>query len=548
MPNEHVKQKIETMFPAAADVPAAADFSPNGGLYEGGLLYLVDGQVKRWSGASETVLSPVCVTKNGETARRPMGPAAMLSTEAALDAMRAAVKAYDRGRGAWPRMKICDRLRCLKTFADKMAAAREESVRLLMWEICKTRPDAEKEFDRTVAYVLDTIEAVKELDRANSRFQEEAGILAQIRRAPLGVVLCMGPFNYPLNETFTTLIPALIMGNTVIAKFPRFGMLCQAPLLHAFAEAFPPGVVNVINGDGRATVGPMIESGEVHALAFIGTSRVANILKKQHPMPNRLRCILGLEAKNPAIVLNDADLDLTVNECLTGSLSFNGQRCTALKLLFVQRKAAEAFVERFAAAVDALPFGMPWEKGVKLTPLPEIDKAKTLQGFVDDALAKGAKIRNAHGALTNRTFYFPPVVYAVQAGMRLYTEEQFGPVAPVAVFDRVDEIVEFISASNYGQQASVFGRDPGVVGPLVDVLANQVCRVNLNAQCQRGPDIYPFAGRKDSAEGTLSVSDALRCFSIRTMAATPDNAANKAVVRAILDARSSNFLNTDYLF
>ncbi len=94
-------------------------------------------------------------------------------------------------------------------------------------------------------------------------------------------------------------------------------------------------------------------------------------------------------------------------------------------------------------------------------------------------------------------------------------------MVPVAPFDDVRDVVDEIVASDFGQQASVFGRDAHVVGPLVDVLANQVCRVNLNAQCQRGPDVYPFTGRKDSAEATLSVSDALRCFSIRSMVAAP---------------------------
>jgi glyceraldehyde-3-phosphate dehydrogenase (NADP+) len=116
-----------------------------------------------------------------------------------------------------------------------MRAVREETVRLLMWEIGKSRQDSEKEFDRTVQYITDTIEALKEVDRSGARFSSNGGILAHIRRAPLGVVLCMGPFNYPLNETFTTLIPALAMGNTVVAKLPRFGCLCQAPLLSCFA-------------------------------------------------------------------------------------------------------------------------------------------------------------------------------------------------------------------------------------------------------------------------------------------------------------------------
>lgn len=164
------------------------------------------------------------------------------------------------------------------------------------------------------------------------------------------------------------------------------------------------------------------------------------------------------------------------------------------------------------------------------------------------AKAKGATVANLHGGLSNRTFYFPSVVYPVKPDMALYTVEQFGPVVPVAVFDDVAEVMDFMETSHYGQQASVFGHDPKVVGPLVDVLANQVCRVNLNAQCQRGPDVYPFTGRKDSAEGTLSVSDALRCFSIRSVVAATDNAPNRRLLQDVLRTRSSNFINTDYLF
>lgn len=445
-------------------------------------------------------------------------------------------------------MKVAERLERLLVFVGRMRAVREESVRLLMWEIGKTRADAEKEFDRTVRYILDTVEALKELDRQAGRFSANEGILAQIRRSPLGVVLCLGPFNYPLNETFTTLIPALAMGNTVVVKLPRFGLLCQAPLLGCFAEAFPPGVINVINGDGREVAGPIVESGEIAALAFIGSSRVANLLKKQHPKPNRLRCVLGLDAKNPAVILKDADLDLAVSECLAGALSFNGQRCTALKLLFVQRPVAEAFVRKLADAVDALPFGMPWEPGVKLTPMPEPGKAERLAAWVEDARAQGARVANSYGGLSNRSFFFPAVVYPVKPGMSLFTVEQFGPVVPVAVFDETQEVFDFAEASDYGQQASLFGRDPRALGPLIDMFANQVCRVNLNAQCQRGPDVYPFTGRKDSAEATLSVSDALRCFSIRSMFAAPETEGNKALLRSLLAERASNFVNTDYIF
>jgi glyceraldehyde-3-phosphate dehydrogenase (NADP+) len=543
-----IRQRLDALVPRIEDVPSTADFAPGGGVYADGTLYLVDGEVRRWTGGTSEVTSPVCVQTGGRVERRRMGVQASLTKEEALCALEAAARAWDHGRGEWPTMSFGARIERVEAFLAWMRQVREESVRLLMWEIGKTRADSEKEFDRTVQYVADTVEALKEMDRAAGRFSSAAGILAQIRRAPLGVVLCMGPFNYPLNETFTTLIPALIMGNTIVAKLPRYGMLCQAPLLRGFAECFPRGVVNVVNGDGRTVAGPIVESGSIAALAFIGSSRVANVLKKQHPKPNRLRCILGLDAKNPAIVLADADLDLAVAECVTGALSFNGQRCTGLKLLYVHRSIAERFLERLSAAVDALPFGLPWQAGVKLTPLPETDKPAAMQKLVDDAVSKGAKVRNANGGLTRETFYFPSVVYPVDPRMALHSVEQFGPVVPVAPFEDVSEVVRDVVASDFGQQASIFGRDARVVGPLVDVLANQVCRVNLNAQCQRGPDVYPFTGRKDSAEATLSVSDALRCFSIRSMVAAPAGEANQQLLRQVLNERTSNFVNTDYLF
>ncbi|MFA6004192.1 MAG: aldehyde dehydrogenase family protein [Elusimicrobiota bacterium] len=543
-----VSEKIKKLFPKPAAVPADAEPVSCCGAYEMGVCCLIDGKIVCWNGSAAEVRSPIYMEEDGKCERRLLGKTAHLDQAAALSALAAAVRAWDKGRGKWPTMKVPERLERLQFFAEKMRAVREQSVRLLMWEIGKTRSESEKEFDRTVKYILDTIEALKEIDRDSGRFSSNDGILAQIRRAPLGVVLCMGPFNYPLNETFTTLIPALVMGNTVVAKLPRFGMLCQAPLLACFAEAFPPGVVNIINGDGKEIVGPIMESGELAALAFIGSSRVANLLKKQHPRPNRLRCILGLDAKNPGIILKDADLDLAVSECLAGALGYNGQRCTALKILFVQRPVADAFLRKLTDAVDALPFGLPWEKGVKITPLPEPDKPARLTAWLSDAKAKGAGILNRYGGLVNRSFFFPAVVYPVKPEMELFTAEQFGPVVPVAAFDDVHEVFETAVASNYGQQASIFGRDPHIIGPLVDMFANQVCRVNLNAQCQRGPDAYPFAGRKDSAESTLSVSDALRCFSIRSMFAAPDTPGNKEFLRHLLSERASNFVNTDYIF
>jgi glyceraldehyde-3-phosphate dehydrogenase (NADP+) len=130
---------------------------------------------------------------------------------------------------------------------------------------------------------------------------------------------------------------------------------------------------------------------------------------------------------------------------------------------------------------------------------------------------------------------------------RLYHEEQFGPVVPIVPFQDIAEPMEAIVNSSFGQQVAIFGTDPDQIARLVDPLVNQVCRVNLNSQCQRGPDRFPFTGRKDSAEGTLSVSDALRVFAIRTLVAAKLNDVNKEIVTRIVRGHTSRFLSTDFI-
>jgi glyceraldehyde-3-phosphate dehydrogenase (NADP+) len=337
------------------------------------------------------------------------------------------------------------------------------------------------------------------------------------------------------------------MGNTVVVKPPKFGVLLHQPLLQAFAESFPPGVVNFIYGSGARIIGPIMESGQIDVLAFIGSSCVADMLKRQHPRPHRMRSILGLDAKNPALIMPDADLEVTVRECISGALSFNGQRCTALKILFVHESIVERFLEMFSQAVNHLPAGMPWQKDVKLTPLPEFDKAGSMKAYVEDAVAKGGRVINSGGGTANNTFYFPAVIYPVAPTAELYNKEQFGPVVPVVAYRGEQEFLDFVTSSNYGQQVSLFGNDSRKIAGLIDHLVNQVCRVNLNCQSQRGPDTLPFTGRKDSAEATLSISDAQRCFSIRSLVAAQSSEDSREMIQQIVARRYSNFLNTDFI-
>lgn len=535
---------LHALFPAETEIPA--EFQLNEPICQNE--FLINGELREWDGPSQDVYSPIFIrTENGLT-QKYLGRYPLLSEETVLEALTAAVNAYNNGKGLWPTMSVEKRIRHVTEFAYRMKAEKAEIVKLLMWEIGKSYQDSVKEFDRTVTYICDTIDALKDLDRVSSKFIIEQGILGQIRRAPLGVTLSMGPFNYPLNETFTTLIPALIMGNTVICKPPKLGCLLYRPLLKIFRDCFPPGVVNFVYGRGSNIIAPLMTSGKIDVLAFIGTSKIADAIKKQHPKPHRLRSVLGLDAKNPAIVLPDADLDLAVQECLTGTLSFNGQRCTALKILFIHQEVVEVFLKKLATAISNLKIGMPWDEDVQITPLPEAGKTDYLSEIIADAKNLGAKVINEAGGKKFESLFYPALLYPVNDQMRVYHEEQFGPVIPVIPFSDIDTPIRYIEESNYGQQVSIFSNNPDEVAALVDPLVNQVSRVNINSQCQRGPDIFPFTGRKDSAEGTLSVSDALRVFSIRTMVAAKQNACNQEILTEIIQERKSNFISTDFIF
>lgn len=507
--------------------------------------YLVNGTLKEWNGKNTDVYSTISTSSS--YAPTLLGSIPDMGETEALEALESAVAAYNSGKGIWPTMKVRDRIACMEKFVQQMGKKREEIVRLLMWEIGKSLPDSQKEFDRTIDYIQDTLEEYKELDRGSTKFVKHDGVYAHIRRGPIGVVLCLGPYNYPLNETFALLIPAIIMGNTTIFKPAKHGVLLITPLLEAFKNSFPKGVVNILFGRGRAVAGPIMKTGKIDVLALIGNSKSANALQEQHPKSNRLRLVLGLEAKNPAIILPDADLKLTVQECLAGTLSFNGQRCTALKVVYVHEDIKSAFLKDFCAAVDGLKFGNPWDSGVSLTPLPEPDKSDYIQELIDDAISKGASILNEKGGQRFDNFIWPAVLYPVTKDMRVYQEEQFGPVVPILSFQEIDEPLDDMAESNYGQQVSLFGKDVYRLAPLIDTLVNLVCRVNLNSSCQRGPDVYPFTGRKDSAQSTLSVHDALRSFSVRTFVAFKDNALNNATVEQLLEAKASNFISTDYI-
>lgn len=267
---------LANIFPQLSDIPV--EWQLNGFIEQ--REYLVNGELKTWQGPMNEVVSPISLNTGSTIEKNTIGSTPLLTSTESLEALEAAVNAYQNGTGEWPTMSIANRIGHIELFLKEMKKQRNEVVKLLMWEIGKNLPDSEKEFDRTCIYIEDTIRQLKHIDHGNSTFENEEGIIAQIRRVPLGVALCMGPYNYPLNETFSTLIPALIMGNTVVFKPAKFGVLLLKPLLKVFKDCFPKGVINVIYGKGRETVGAIMQTGKIDVFAFIGTNKGASEIKK----------------------------------------------------------------------------------------------------------------------------------------------------------------------------------------------------------------------------------------------------------------------------
>lgn len=488
--------------------------------------WLVDGEVRRFEGPSRVVSSRVATRRAGELAPTVLGREPLLGPREVELAIEAAERAYRGGEGEWPSLHVEARMQATLDFAAAVEARADAVARLLMWEIGKPAKSARDEVARSVEYIRETVKELAALRAADLQILRgiAGGVahLARTHRRPIGVVVAVAPFNYPVNEFLTTIVPALLMGNVVLAKTPRFGVLANTVLFDAFREAFPRGVVSVLPGEGRAILPSLMgvtrtdvagnPTGVVQALAFIGSEGAANAILRAHPAPITLHKVLGLGAKNAAIVLSDADLSRAVPAIVKGALGFNGQRCTAEKIVFVHRSLFERFVRDLAARVAALPLGMPWTPGVGITPLPEEHKLYAMRALLDDATAQGATIRNEGGGRGAFSLMRPAVVAEVKPGMRLYHEEQFGPIVPVAAFDDVDEVLAWQRRSPFGQQAGVWG-SPESSRALVRRLTRFVARVNVNDVCQRGPDSFGFSAADKSGFGTLSLREALLAFS-----------------------------------
>lgn len=422
---------------------------------------------------------------------------AMTQTEAdeAMQAARAALP-------AWRALSAVERAAYLHKTAAILERDKEEIGTILAKEVAKGIKAAIGEVMRTADLIR---YAAEEGLRITGQAMEGGGFeaasknkLAVVRREPVGIVLAIAPFNYPVNLSASKIAPALIAGNVVMFKPPTQGSISGLLLAKAFEEAgIPAGVFNTITGRGSEIGDYIIEHKEVNFINFTGSTPIGERIGR---LAGMRPIMLELGGKDAALVLEDADLEHTAKQIVAGAFSYSGQRCTAIKRVIVLESVADKLATLLQEEVSKLTVGDPFDNA-DITPVIDNASADFIWGLIEDAQEKEAQ------ALTpikrEGNLLWPVLFDQVTKDMKVAWEEPFGPVLPIIRVASVEEAIAFANESEFGLQSSVFTNDFKKAFEIAEKL--EVGTVHINNKTQRGPDNFPFLGVKGSGAGVQGI-------------------------------------------
>ena len=422
---------------------------------------------------------------------------AMSQTEVdeAMQAARAALP-------AWRALSAVERAAYLHKTAAILERDKEEIGTILAKEVAKGIKAAIGEVVRTADLIR---YAAEEGLRITGQAMEGGGFeaasknkLAVVRREPVGVVLAIAPFNYPVNLSGSKIAPALIAGNVVMFKPPTQGSISGLLLAKAFEEAgIPAGVFNTITGRGSEIGDYIIEHKEVNFINFTGSTPIGERIGR---LAGMRPIMLELGGKDAALVLEDADLEHAAKQIVAGAFSYSGQRCTAIKRVIVLESVADKLVTLLQAEVAKLTVGDPFDNA-DITPVIDNASADFIWGLIEDAQEKGAQALTPIKREDN--LLWPVLFDQVTKDMKVAWEEPFGPVLPIIRVANVEEAIAFANESEFGLQSSVFTNDFKKAFEIAEKL--EVGTVHINNKTQRGPDNFPFLGVKGSGAGVQGI-------------------------------------------
>ncbi len=444
---------------------------------------------------------------------RPIGEAPVATAAEA----RAAVDAAADAEEAWGNVPGHERARILRAVAARLAADRETMARLIATEVGKPIVDARVEADRAAGVFLLAAEEIRQLGGESypaDAYERPAGnehrFLFSVRE-PVGVVVAIGPFNFPLNLLCHKVAPALAAGNPVVAKPTSAAPFTALRLAeHLAAAGVLPGALNVVIGPGGAVGDALVEHPRTRLVTFTGSTEVGKAIAGKAGRQAK-RVILEMGGLDPFVVLDDAPLDATVQAAARGVFGYAGQVCTASKRFLVQDGIADRFARALAERATALRVGPALEETTEVGPLIDAPAVERMERLVDDARARSAKVLAGGRRPADRpegTFYAPTVLDEVPEAARVLHEEPFGPIAPVVRFRDVAEAVRIANGTPYGLQAAVYTRDLAHGFALARRL--RAGGVHLNDPTNLRWDALPFGGVKESGLGREGLRSAMQ--------------------------------------
>lgn len=421
------------------------------------------------------------------------------------------VQAAKEAQKGWKHVTIDEKAEILYHAAEILLKNKDELAGLMVKEIAKDRKSGLSEVERTADFIKFTADTAKNISGESIPGDSFPGgktnKVSIVRREPLGVVLAISPFNYPVNLAASKIAPGLMAGNSVILKPATQGSLCGLYLARVFQEAgVPDGVLNTVTGKGSEIGDYITTHPGINFINFTGSTEVGQHISQ---ITNMVPLLMELGGKDAAIVLEDADLDLTANNIVAGGYSYSGQRCTAVKRILAVDQIADQLVEKIMSKMEKLTYGNPIEKDVDIVPLISSKAADFVCELMDDAKEKGAKL--LVGGNREGNIITPTLFDYVTTDMRIAWEEPFGPVLPIIRVKDKDEAIEIANASEYGLQSAVFTQNINNAFYVADKL--EVGTVQVNNKTERGPDHFPFLGVKASGIGTQGIRYSIESMS-----------------------------------
>jgi len=411
---------------------------------------------------------------------------------------RRTVSAAKLAQQGWAKSTAKQRATLLRRWFDLINENQADLAQILTAEQGKPLAEAQAE----IAYGANYIEWFSEESKriyGDTIPQPSNDKRIMVIKQPVGVVACITPWNFPIAMLTRKIAPAIAAGCAVVCK-PANATPLSALALTELADraGFPKGLINIVTGRTAEIGAEMTANPAVRKLTFTGSTPVGKQLMAECAATVK-RTSMELGGNAPFIVFEDADIDAAVQGALISKFRNAGQTCVCSNRFFVHEQVYDQFVSKFAAAVEKLKLGNGMEQGVNLGPLIDQKAVKTVCEFIDDAVAKGATIRTGGGpSQLGDCFVAPTLLTEVNPSMRVFSEEIFGPVAPIFKFSTEDQVIQLANDTEFGLAAYFYSRDIGRIYRVAEQLEFGIVGINEGVISN---EMAPFGGVKESGNG-----------------------------------------------